>query len=70
MVEILGSTFMFKTKFLLRKVVFTRNITKASEKKGQLYVLPTLAECHSTTATFKLRMSKGAYDVFALAIIF
>jgi len=61
---------MSKTKFLFQKAVFTRNTTKASEKKSQLYVLPTLAQCHYAIATFEVWMSKGCYDVFALAIIF
>jgi hypothetical protein len=40
------------------------------EKTNQLYVLPTLVECHFATTTFDLWMSEGAYDVFTLMINF
>jgi hypothetical protein len=40
------------------------------EKIKQLYVLPTLIECHSATSSFDLCMSKAKYDVFALVINF
>jgi len=40
------------------------------EKTKQLYILPTLVECHSTTTSFYLRMSKGGHDIFALVINF
>ncbi len=39
------------------------------EKTKQLYVL-ALAKCYSVTVSFNLWMSKGAYDVFALLLIF
>jgi hypothetical protein len=38
------------------------------EKTKQLYVLPTLIKCHSTTTSFDLWMSKAGHDVFALVI--
>ncbi len=40
------------------------------EKTNELYVVPTLVECHSITTNFDLWMSKGTYDVFALVINF
>jgi len=43
------------------------------EKTNQLYVFPALAAlagCHSTTTSFDLWMSKGAYDEFTLVIYF
>jgi hypothetical protein len=40
------------------------------EKTNELYFVPTLVECHSTTTSFDLWMFKGAYDVFALVINF
>jgi hypothetical protein len=40
------------------------------EKTEQLYVLPTLIECHSVTSSFDLWMSKAKHDVFALVINF
>jgi hypothetical protein len=36
------------------------------EKIGQMYVLPTLIECHVAIVSFDMWMSKGAYDVFTL----
>ncbi len=38
------------------------------EKTSQMYVLPTLLECHFATMSFDLWMFKRAYDVFALVI--
>jgi len=40
------------------------------EKIGQMYVLPTLIECHVAIVSFDMWMSKGAYDVFTLVIKF
>jgi hypothetical protein len=40
------------------------------EKINQLYVLLALVECHYATIRFDFWMSKGAYDVFMLIIIF
>jgi hypothetical protein len=40
------------------------------EKTKQFYVLLAFAKCYSTIASFDLWMSKEAYDVFALVIIF
>jgi hypothetical protein len=40
------------------------------EKTKQLYVLPTLKKCHSTTTSFDLWMSKAGHDIFALVISF
>jgi hypothetical protein len=34
------------------------------EKKKQLYVLPTLIECHIATKSFDLWMSKVGHDIF------
>jgi len=39
-------------------------------KTKQLYVLPTLIECHSVTTSFDLWMSKVGHDIFALVIYF
>ncbi len=36
------------------------------ETNKQLYVLPTLIECHYATISFDLWMSKVKHDIFAL----
>jgi len=36
----------------------------------QVYVLPKLGDCISTTTSFKLWMSNRAHDIFALVINF
>jgi hypothetical protein len=38
------------------------------EKTKQVYVLPKLTYCISTTTNFDLWMSKGAHDIFSLII--
>jgi hypothetical protein len=38
------------------------------EKTKQIYVLPKLTYCISTTTSFDLWMSKGAHDIFVLII--
>ncbi len=38
------------------------------DKTKQVYVLPKLTYCISTTTSFDLWMSKGAHDIFALII--
>jgi hypothetical protein len=40
------------------------------EKINQLYVLPIIIECYTTTTSFDLWMSKGANDIFALVLNF
>jgi hypothetical protein len=40
------------------------------EKTKQLYVLPSLVECHFVTSSFDLWMSKVRHDIFALVINF
>jgi hypothetical protein len=40
------------------------------KKTKQLYVLPTLVECHFATTSFDLWMSKVGHDIFALVIHF
>jgi hypothetical protein len=40
------------------------------EKTKPSYVLLTLVECRSTTASFDLWMSKVSHDIFALVINF
>jgi hypothetical protein len=40
------------------------------EKMKQVYGLPKLTDCTSTTIIFNLWMSKGAHDIFALVINF
>jgi hypothetical protein len=40
------------------------------EKIKQLYVLPTIVECHSTTTSFDLWMLKVGHDIFTLVINF
>ncbi len=49
---------------------FSEEILSKLEKKKQLYVLPTLANCYSITTSFDLWMSKEAYELFALVINF
>jgi hypothetical protein len=49
---------------------FSREILpQLVEKTKQVYVLPSLADCYFVTS-FDLWMSKWAYDIFALVIIF
>jgi hypothetical protein len=43
---------------------------KLVEKTKQLYVLPSLVECHFITSSFDLWMSKVGHEVFALVINF
>jgi hypothetical protein len=40
------------------------------ENIKQLYVLQALIECHFTTKSFDLWMSKVSHDIFALVISF
>jgi hypothetical protein len=40
------------------------------EKTSHLYVFLALVECHFITTNFGFWISKGAYDVFTLIIIF
>ncbi len=40
------------------------------EETKQLFVLPILTNCVSTTSSFYIWISKGAHDVFALVVIF
>jgi hypothetical protein len=50
---------------------FSQDILLGLVKKiNQLYVVPTLAKCHSVTTSFDLWMFKGACDLFALVINF
>ncbi len=56
--------------FPSRKQFFHELLFELMEKIKQLYVLPTLIECHSTTSSFDLWMSKVGHDVFALVINF
>jgi hypothetical protein len=44
--------------FLSKKQIFNELLPELMEKLKQLYVLPTLVECHSTTANFDMWMSK------------
>jgi hypothetical protein len=56
--------------FLSRKWFSQEVLPDLVEKTKQKYVLPKLKKCHSTIASFDIRMSKGAHDVFALVINF
>jgi hypothetical protein len=40
------------------------------EKTKELYVLLALANCYYVITSFDLRMSKGAYNIFAFVINF
>jgi len=40
------------------------------QKTKDVYVLPKLSQCVSTTTSFDLWMSKNAYNIFALVINF
>jgi len=40
------------------------------EQTKQLYVLPTLIECHYAIVSFDLWMPKAGHDIFALVIKF
>jgi hypothetical protein len=61
---------LFKIKFPSKRQFSQDILPGLVEKKNLLYVLPALVECHSTTASFDLWMSKKTYDVFALVINF
>jgi len=56
--------------FPFRKQNFNELLPILVGKTKQLYVLPTLVECHSTTTIFDLWMSKVGHDIFALVIVF
>ncbi len=56
-----------KLNFPSRRQFSQEILSGLVEKTSQQYVLPTLANCFFTIATFDLWMSKEAYDVFALA---
>ncbi len=58
-----------KLNFLSKRQFSQEILLGLVEKTSQQYVLPTLANCSSTTS-FDLWMFKGAYDVFALIINF
>jgi hypothetical protein len=45
-------------------------LPRLMEKTKKLYDLSTLIECHSTTVSFDMWMSKAGHDIFALVIYF
>jgi len=61
----LGPRIVFPSNFF-----FNELLPKLVEKIKQLYVLATLVECHSTTTSFDLWMSKVEHDIFALGLNF
>jgi len=56
--------------FPSRKQNFHTLLLGLVEKTKQLYVLPTLVECHFPITSFDLWMSKRGHDIFALVINF
>jgi hypothetical protein len=59
-----------KVVFLSRKKISTEILPNLVEKMKEIYVLPKLINCISTTPSFDLWMSKGVHDIFALVINF
>jgi hypothetical protein len=68
--KIVNFTFMSKAKFPFRKQFSEETLPRLVEKTKQSYVLFALTKCHFATTSFDFWISKGAYDVFALVIIF
>jgi hypothetical protein len=56
--------------FLSRKQFANELFPRLVEKTKQLYVLPTIVECHFATTSFDLWMSKVGHDIFTLVINF
>jgi hypothetical protein len=54
--------------FPLRKTFSQEVLVDLAKNMKEIYVLPKLKQCYSTTTSFDLLMSKGAHDVFALVI--
>jgi hypothetical protein len=59
-----------KLNFPSRKQFSQEILPRLIEKTSQQYVFPTLPNYFSTTTSFDIWMSKGAFDVFALMINF
>jgi hypothetical protein len=59
-----------KLYFPSRRQFSQEILLRLVEKINLQYVLPTFANCFSTTTSFDLWMFKGTYDVFALMTIF
>ncbi len=59
-----------KRNFPSKKQFSQELLPRLIEKTSQQYVFPTLPNHFSTTTSFDLWMSKGAFDVFALMINF
>jgi len=59
-----------KRNFPSRKQFSQELLPRLIEKTSQQYVFPILPNHFSTTTSFDLWMSKGAFDVFALMINF
>jgi len=57
-------------QFLSQKLFSNIVLPELVEKIKETYVLPLLNDCSYVTASFDLRMSKGAHDVFILVINF
>ncbi len=68
--QMFNSLFLSKINFPSKRQFSQKILLGLMEKKNELYVLPTLAECHFATVSFDLWMSKRAYDVFTLVINF
>ncbi len=64
--QMFNSLFLSKINFPSRRQFSQKMLLGLVEKKNELYVLPTLAKCHSTTTSFDLWMSKRAYDVLVI----
>ncbi len=56
--------------FPSRKPNLNELLSKLVEQTKQLYVLPTLIECHYAIVSFDLWMPKAGHDIFALVIKF
>jgi len=59
-----------KIVFPSRKRFSNESLARLVEKTKQFYVLPTLVDYHSATASSDLWMSKARHGIFALVINF
>ncbi len=56
---------VFPSNFFFNELLF-----RLMENTKQLYVLPTIVECHFAITSFDLWMSKVGHDIFTLVINF
>jgi hypothetical protein len=70
MVKAIFFTIVFHIVFLSRKTFSQEILLDLVQKTKDVYVFTRTFSSMSTTASFDLWMSKGAYDIFTLVINF